>query len=114
MPIRLGQEFTGHAGQVERAVHRFRAVQDGLAAVALGGTAVGTALNTHPELAARVVAVLATVFAVDLRETENNFQAQNNHDAAVFASGALRTAAVGLLKIVDDVRWMNSGPRAGL
>ena len=114
VPIRLGQEFRGHAGQVERSIGRFRSAQSGLAEVALGGTAVGTGLNTHPEFAGRVVADLAAEYAVELRETDNHFQAQNNLDAAVFASGALRTAAVSLLKIADDVRWMNSGPRTGL
>jgi fumarate hydratase, class II len=114
VPIRLGQEFLGHAGQVERGIERLRSAQSGLAEVALGGTAVGTGLNTHPEFAGRVVAALADEFSVELRETENHFQAQNNVDAAVFASGALRTAAVGLLKVADDVRWMSSGPRSGL
>ncbi|SMC96391.1 class II fumarate hydratase [Lentzea albidocapillata] len=114
VPIRLGQEFLGHAGQIERSVGRFRAVQLGLAEVALGGTAIGTGINTHPEFAGRVVATLAEEFSVELRETSNHFQAQNNHDAVVFASGALRTAAASLLKIADDVRWMNSGPRTGL
>ncbi|NEW69904.1 class II fumarate hydratase [Streptomyces rapamycinicus] len=114
VPIRLGQEFLGHAGQIERSIERFRSAQRGLVEVALGGTAVGTGLNTHPEFAGRVVAVLAAEFSVELRETENHFQAQNNLDAAVFASGALRTAAASLLKIADDVRWMSSGPRTGL
>ncbi|MCO1659899.1 class II fumarate hydratase [Pseudonocardia humida] len=114
VPIRLGQEFLGHAGQVERSLERLRAAQRGLAEVALGGTAVGTGLNTHPEFAGRVVAALVEEFAVELRETGNHFQAQNNLDAVVFASGALRTAAVSLLKIADDVRWMSSGPRTGL
>jgi fumarate hydratase class II len=114
VPIRLGQEFLGHAGQIERGLERIRTAQRGLAEVALGGTAVGTGLNTHPEFAGRVVPALADEFDVELRETENHFQAQNNLDAVVFTSGALRTAAVSLLKIADDVRWMNSGPRAGL
>ncbi|MFC8569285.1 class II fumarate hydratase [Streptomyces sp. NPDC057245] len=114
VPIRLGQEFWGHAGQIERSVERFRAAQSGLAEVALGGTAVGTGLNTHPEFAGRVVTALADEFRVELRETENHFQAQNSLDAVVFASGALRTAAASLLKIADDVRWMSSGPRTGL
>ncbi|QJY48898.1 class II fumarate hydratase [Pseudonocardia broussonetiae] len=114
VPIRLGQEFSGHAGQVERSIVRFRSAQQGLAEVALGGTAVGTGLNTHPEFAGRVVAALAAEFDVELHETRNHFQAQNNLDAVVFASGALRTAATSLLKIADDVRWMSSGPRAGL
>jgi fumarate hydratase class II len=114
VPIRLGQEFLGHAGQIERSIERFRAAQEGLAEVALGGTAVGTGVNAHPEIAGRVAAALAAEFDVALRETGNHFQAQNNLDAVVFTSGALRTAAASLLKITDDIRWMNSGPRAGL
>jgi fumarate hydratase class II len=114
VPIRLGQEFLGHAGQIERSIERFRSAQSGLAEVALGGTAVGTGLNGHPEFAGRVIAALSAELSVELRETENHFQAQNNLDAVVFASGALRTAAVSLLKIADDIRWMSSGPRAGL
>jgi fumarate hydratase class II len=114
VPIRLGQEFSGHAGQVERGITRVLAAQDGLAEVALGGTAIGTGVNTHREFAARVCARLAGEFEVELRETTNHFQAQSTLDAAVFASGALKTIAVSLMKIANDVRWMNSGPRAGL
>ena len=114
VPIRLGQEFAGHAGQIERGIERVRAAQPGLAEIALGGTAVGTGLNAHPAFATRVAALLAAEHQVELRETENHFQAQNALDAVVFASGALRTVAVGLLKITDDIRWMSSGPRAGL
>jgi fumarate hydratase class II len=114
VPIRLGQEFSGHAGQVERGISRVRAAQEELAEVALGGTAIGTGVNTHREFAARVCARLAGEFEVELRETTNHFQAQSTLDAAVFASGALKTIAVSLMKIANDIRWMNSGPRAGL
>jgi fumarate hydratase, class II len=114
VPIRMGQEFAGHAGQILRGIHRIETAQDDLAEVALGGTAVGTGVNTHPEFARRVVARLGAEFDIDVRETANHFQAQNCSDAVVFASGALRTVAVSLLKITEDIRWMSSGPTAGL
>ena len=114
VPIRMGQEFAGHAGQIARGIRRIEASQADLAEVALGGTAVGTGVNTHPEFSARVIGRLATEFAIELRETDNHFQAQNCSDAAVAVSGALRTVAVSLLKITDDIRWMSSGPVAGL
>ena len=114
VPIRMGQEFAGHAGQIERGIARIEAAQTGLAEVALGGTAVGTGVNTHPEFAARVIRRLAADFGIELRETGNHFQAQNCLDAVVFVSGALRTVAMSLLKITEDVRWMSSGPVAGL
>lgn len=114
VPIRLGQEFTGHAGQIERGISRVRQAQSGLAEVALGGTALGTGINTHPEFAARVTAMLAKEFRVELHETENHFQAQSTLDAVVLMSGALKTVAVSAMKIANDIRWMSSGPRAGL
>jgi fumarate hydratase class II len=113
-PIRLGQEFEGYAGQIERGIDRLRKTQEGLSEVALGGTAVGTGVNTHPEFAARVCARLSERFGVEIRETTNHFQAQSSLDGVVFASGALKTVAVSLLKIANDIRWMSSGPRAGL
>ena len=113
-PIRLGQEFAGYAGQVERAGRRLRAVMDDLRDVPLGGTAVGTGTNAHPEFAARVCARLRDLTGIDLRETDNHFQGQASLDALVFASGALRTYATALMKIANDIRWMGSGPRAGL
>lgn len=114
VPIRLGQEFLGHAGQLQRAVDRITAAKTGLGELALGGTAVGTGLNTDPRFAARVIAVLSAEYAVELRETGNHFQAQNNLDTVVSVSGTLKAAATALLKIADDIRWMSSGPRAGL
>ena len=113
-PIRLGQEFLGYAGQIERGIGRVEKAREDLAEVALGGTAVGTGVNTHPEFAGRVCQRLGERFGVDIRETENHFQAQSAMDAAVFASGALKTVAVSLLKIANDVRFLGAGPRANL
>jgi fumarate hydratase class II len=113
-PIRLGQEFQGYAGQVERAILRLRHAQAELSEVALGGTAVGTGVNTHPEFAARVCALLSELTGVAVRETSNHFQAQSTLDGAVEASGVLKTVAVSLLKVANDIRLMGSGPRAGL
>jgi fumarate hydratase class II len=113
-PIRLGQEFFGYAGQIDRGIHRVEKACEDLAEVALGGTAVGTGVNTHPEFASRVCEKLSARFGVEVRETENHFQAQSAMDAAVFASGALKTVAVSLLKIANDVRFLGAGPRANL
>ena len=113
-PVWLGQEFTGYAGQIERAVDRAEHAADGLSEVALGGTAVGTGVNTHPEFAARVCARLSESLGVEVRETDNHFQAQSTLDAAVEASGSLKTVAVSLMKIANDIRWLGSGPRAGI
>jgi fumarate hydratase class II len=113
-PIRMGQEFAGYAGQAERAVRRLRRAQDELSEVALGGTAVGTGVNTHPEFASRVCELLSRELGVPVRETDNHFQAQNTLDAVLAASGSLRGAAVSLMKIANDIRWLGSGPRAGL
>ncbi len=113
-PIRLGQEFQGYAGQIERGIARVNKAVEDLAEVALGGTAVGTGVNTHPEFASRVCGRLSERFGVEVRETENHFQAQSAMDAAVFTSGALKTVAVSLLKIANDIRWLGAGPRANL
>jgi len=113
-PIRLGQEFRGYAGQVERGVRRLHRAQEELAEIALGGTAVGTGVNTHPEFASRVCAALSSELGVSVRETENHFQAQSTLDGVLEASGSLRTVAVSLQKIANDIRWLGSGPRAGL
>jgi fumarate hydratase class II len=113
-PIRLGQEFRGYAGQAERSVRRLRRAQEELSEVALGGTAVGTGVNTHPQFAARVCAALSEELGLAVRETDNHFQAQNSLDGVLEASGSLRTAAVSLTKIANDIRWLGSGPRAGL
>jgi len=113
-PIRLGQEFEGYAGQIERGIGRVHKAMGELAEVALGGTAVGTGVNTHPEFAQRVCERLSARFGVEVRETENHFQAQSAMDGTVFASGALKTVAVSLMKVANDIRWLGSGPRAGI
>ncbi len=113
-PIRLGQEFLGYAGQVERALRRIQWAQEELSEVALGGTAVGTGINTHPEFARRVCALLSQETRIALRETSNHFQAQSTLDGVVAASGVLRGVALSLQKIANDISWLGSGPRAGL
>jgi fumarate hydratase class II len=113
-PIRLGQEFLGHAGQIERGIARARHAVQELSEVALGGTAVGTGVNTHPEFAGQVCARLSELNKLNIRETSNHFQAQSTLDNIVEASGALNTLAVSLMKIANDIRWLGSGPRAGI
>ena len=113
-PIRLGQEFNGYAGQVEYGIWRLHHAQEELSEVALGGTAVGTGVNTHPEFAGRVCQILSEMANVPVRETGNHFQAQASLDAVVEASGALRTIAVSLHKMANDIRWMGAGPRASI
>lgn len=113
-PIRLGQEFQGYAGQIERAIIRLNHAQSELSEVALGGTAVGTGVNTHPEFASLVCQRLSDINGVDVHETGNHFQAQSTLDNVVEASGALNTIAVSLMKIANDIRWLGSGPRAGI
>jgi fumarate hydratase class II len=113
-PVRLGQEFRGYAGQIERALQRLDRAFADLAVLPLGGTAVGTGIASHPEFEGRAVAMLAELTGLPLRPTDNHFAAQSNIDALVQASAALRGAALALMKIADDIRWMGSGPRAGL
>src|SRR5262245_26966920 len=113
-PIRLGQEFQGYAGQVEEAIRRIQAARDELLTVPLGGTAVGTGINAHPEHAARTCARLTELLTLPVRETPNHFHAQATLDVAIAAHGAVRTTALGLWKIASDVRLMGMGPRAGL
>jgi fumarate hydratase class II len=113
-PIRMGQVFRGYAGQMERAERRLAHAKDELSWVALGGTAVGTGINTHPEFARRVLEIVSKEAGVAVKETDNHFQAQATLDSLVEASGSLRTVAVSLLKIANDVRLLASGPRCGL
>ena len=113
-PVRLGQEFVGYAGQVERGIERLQSAVTHLSELAIGGTAVGTGVNVHPEFAAGVCEILTKLIGVPVRETTNHFQAQSSLDAIVEASGALKTIAVSLMKIANDVRWLGSGPRAGI
>ncbi len=113
-PIRLGQEFLGYAGQIERGIARMRQAQSELSEIALGGTAVGTGVNTHPEFAARVCQLLSEMNGITVHETSNHFQAQSTLDNVVEVSGSLNTLAVSLMKIANDIRWLGSGPRAGI
>ena len=113
-PIRLGQEFSGFAGQIENGVVRVERIKEALSEVALGGTAVGTGVNTHPEFSSRVCKIVSEVAGISVRETSNHFQAQSTLDAAVEASGTLRAIATSLHKIANDIRFMACGPRAGI
>jgi fumarate hydratase class II len=112
-PIRLGQEFLGFAGQAEYGIRRLRRAQEALAEVALGGTAVGTGVNTHPEFSRRTCQALSDAAGVQVRETGNHFQAQSSLDSVVEASGQLKTIAISLHKIANDIRFLGCGPRAG-
>jgi fumarate hydratase, class II len=113
-PIRLGQEFAGYAGQVEESIRRARQARDELTIVPLGGTAVGTGINAHPDHARRACAKLSALTGLDVHETPNHFHAQAAIDAVIAAHGALRTIALSLWKIASDIRLMGMGPRAGL
>ena len=113
-PIRLGQEFAGYASQLKLASERLAPHIAALSEVALGGTAVGTGVNAHAKFAGAVCALLAAELGLPVRETVHHFQAQNTQDAVLAASGAVRGAAVALQKIANDLRWLASGPRAGL
>jgi fumarate hydratase class II len=113
-PVTLGQEFGGYAAQLRRGVERLRSSLPRLAELPLGGTAVGTGINTPPGFAPAVIERLAAETGLPLTEARDHFEAQGARDGLVEASGALRTIAVSLTKIVNDLRWMGSGPRAGL
>ena len=113
-PIRLGQVFLGYAGQMDRALLRLAHAREELSVVPLGGTAVGTGVNTHAEFARRVCERVSAEAGVTIRETDNHFQAQATLDAVVEAMSSVRTVAVSLLKIANDVRLLGSGPRCGL
>jgi len=113
-PIRLGQEFQGYAGQVEEAIRRVQAARDELLTVPVGGTAVGTGINAHPEYAARTCARLTELLTLPVREAPNHFHAQATLDVPIAAHGAIRTTALGLWKIGSDIRLMGMGPRAGI
>ena len=113
-PIRLGQELGGYARQVALAIARLRDAASGLDELAIGGTAVGTGINAPPTFGSRVAALLAARTGFPFREATNHFEAQAAKDAVVHVSGALKTAAVTLTKIANDVRWLASGPRCGI
>ena len=113
-PVRLGQEFGGYARQIELALERAEHAKRVMRELALGGTAVGTGLNAHPRFAKLVIRQLSTSIRFPLQVAVNHFEAQSTQDSLVEASGCLRTIAVSLMKIANDLRWMGSGPRCGL
>ena len=113
-PIRLGQEFGGYARQAQLSIRRLEKLRDTLGELPLGGTAVGTGINTHPRFAAKTIQQLSKLTGLKLREAENHFEAQSAKDAIVETSGVLKTIAVSLTKIANDIRWLASGPRCGL
>ncbi len=110
----LGQEFSGYAAQAAQAVRRLEGVQDRLCLLALGGTAVGTGLNAHPDFARLVIEKIAGTLEIPFCETDNHFEAQGTMDTAVETSGVLKAIAAGLMKMANDIRWLASGPRCGL
>jgi fumarate hydratase class II len=113
-PLTVEQEMSGWASLLERDVVRLKEVLPGLYDLAIGGTAVGTGLNAHPEFAERAAKMIAELTGLPFRSHPNKFAALSAHDEMVFASGALKTLAASLMKIANDVRWLGSGPRAGL
>ena len=113
-PVRLGQEFGGYATQIRNGVTRLEQALGGLEELALGGTAVGTGINAPAGFAAAVIAHIAEVTGYQFREAPDHFEAQAAKDAAVFASGALKTVATSMFKIANDVRWLGSGPRTAI
>ena len=114
VPMSLGQEFSGHARQVEWGMGRIQGTEEALSELALGGTAVGTGLNTHPDFAPKVITSIAEETGCPFKKALNHFEAQAAQDGAVQTSGVLKTIAVGLIKIANDIRWLSSGPRCGL
>jgi fumarate hydratase class II len=113
-PITLGQEFSGYAAQIAQGIARVEATLPRLAELPLGGTAVGTGINTPEGFSARVIELIAQNTGLPLREADNHFEAQAAQDSLVELSGAVRTVAVSLVKIANDLRWMSSGPRTGI
>src|ERR1700686_1679461 len=114
VPMLLGQEFSGYAAQVEQCIGRMRMALEGLDELPLGGTAIGTGLNAIPGFAAATIAEIRTRTGLPFREATNHFEAQAAKDAVSFLSGALKTYAIALTKIANDIRWLGSGPRCGL
>jgi len=113
-PVRLGQEFAGYAHQVQLGIRRLAKLRDSLAELPLGGTAVGTGINTHPKFAQRAIDYLSRLTKLRFRQADNHFEAQGGKDAIVEASGILKTIAVSLTKIANDIRLLASGPRCGI
>jgi fumarate hydratase, class II len=114
VPLTLEQEFSGYIAQLEQGVARIKSVVPEVLELAIGGTAVGTGLNTHPQFAERCAARIAELTGLPFKSAPNKFAALAGHDALVMASGVLKTLACALMKIANDIRWMGSGPRCGL
>ncbi|MEP0918753.1 class II fumarate hydratase [Leptolyngbya sp. DQ-M1] len=114
VPLTLGQEFSGYVAQLDQAIVRIEATLPGLYELAIGGTAVGTGINTHPEFAERSADEIAKLTGLSFVSAPNKFAALAAHEAIVFTSGAIKTLACALMKIANDLRWMGSGPRCGL
>jgi len=114
VPVRLGQEFSGYAQILTNTVRRVRAAVPSVAELALGGTAVGTGLNSAPDFAPKIIAIISEEIGVPLRQAPNLFEALSARDGLVEASGALRSAAASLTKVANDIRWLGSGPRCGI
>ena len=113
-PIRLGQEFSGYASMIQHGIKRLMNVYENLSELAIGGTAVGTGINTHPQFAQLVIKEVKRITGLEFREAENHFEAQGAKDATVEVSAVLKTIAVSLTKIANDIRWLGSGPRCGI
>src|SRR5204862_2730973 len=113
-PLTVGQEMSGWASLVARDIERLKLVEPGLLELAIGGTAVGTGLNSHPEFGERAALKIAELTGLPFTSHPNKFAALSAHDELVMASGALATLAASLMKIANDIRWMGSGPRCGL
>ncbi|MED5284025.1 MAG: class II fumarate hydratase [Chloroflexota bacterium] len=113
-PIRLGQEFKGYLGQVKNSINKIELALNELSILALGGTAVGTGIGMNPEFCGEVIKKIGDKSGIKFSETDNHFQSQSTIDGIVFASGIIRSYAVSLMKIANDIRWLGSGPRAGI
>jgi len=113
-PVRLGQEFKGYNGQIKNSLSKVNSALEELSVLALGGTAVGTGIGMNPEFCGEVINKISNKTGINFTETENHFQSQSTIDGIVFASGCIRSFAVSLMKIANDIRWLGSGPRAGI
>ncbi|HKJ93470.1 MAG TPA: class II fumarate hydratase [Longimicrobiales bacterium] len=113
-PIRLGQEFSGYAAQIEHSIRRVKEASEDMSELPLGGTAVGTGINTHPEFARRTIERIGKMVGLAFTEATNHFERQATRDTVVYAHGALNALAVSLMKIANDIRWLASGPNAGI
>ncbi|HSJ30263.1 MAG TPA: class II fumarate hydratase [Longimicrobiales bacterium] len=113
-PVRLGQEFGGYAAQVDLGIRRLRAAERDLVELPLGGTAVGTGINTPPDFAEKAITRISRSTGIEFREADNHFERQGTRDTIVYAHGALNTIAVSMMRIANDIRLLGSGPRAGL